>query len=213
MGEALVELDRVGVTLASVPVLVDVSFRVDPGTVVGVAGPNGAGKSTLLSVLATFQQPTSGSGAVLGARLGTADAVRVRRRIGWSGHVPGLYPELTLLENLELWASVAGLDRTSARTVLEAVGLSNAADRRADHSSNGMQRRVDLARLLLTQPDLVLLDEAHAGLDDDAEVIIDEILRRTRERGGGAVLVSHDALRLSARTDRVDRIQLGTVIP
>lgn len=211
MGEALVELDRVNVTLASVPVLVDVSFRVDPGTVVGVAGPNGAGKSTLLAVLATFQQPTSGSGTVLGATIGTNEIYAVRSRIGWSGHDPGLYPELTLLENMELWAAVGGAQRREARRVLETVGLGAAADRRADHSSNGMQRRVDLARLLMTEPQLVLLDEAHAGLDDDAEAIIDEVLRRTRERGGGAVLVSHDARRLGERTDRVDRILLGTV--
>lgn len=211
MGQTLVELDRVGVTLASVPVLVDVSFRVESGAVVGVAGPNGAGKSTLLAVLATFQQPTSGTGTVLGAPLGSRDVSEARTRIGWSGHEPGLYPELTLLENLALWASVAGLGPDAPSRVLSQVGLAAAADRRADHSSNGMQRRVDLARLLMTEPDLVLLDEAHAGLDDEAEEIIDEILRRTRERGGAAVLVSHDAARLASRADRVDRILLGSV--
>lgn len=211
MGQPLVELARVGVTLASVPVLVDVSFRVDPGSVVGVAGPNGAGKSTLLSVLATFLAPTSGSGTVLGAELGTSRVFDVRSRIGWSGHDPGLYPELTLAENMELWSSVAGVDRGEAGSVLEQVGLAAAAGRRASACSNGMQRRVDLARLLLTNPELVLLDEANAGLDDAAEAIVDEILRRTRSRGGSAVLVSHDATRLAQRADRVDRIDLGTV--
>jgi heme exporter protein A len=211
MGNPVVELERVGVTLASVPVLVDVSFRVDPGSVIGIAGPNGAGKSTLLAVLATFLEPTTGTGTILGADIGTRQVDSIRPRIGWSGHDPGLYPELTLAENLRLWSDVAGLPANRAREALTQVGLGGAADRRASAASNGMQRRVDLARLLMTEPDLVLLDEAHAGLDDAAEEIIDEIVRRTRERGGGAVLVSHDAGRLAERTDRVDRIDEGTV--
>ena len=212
MGHAVVELERVGVTLASVPVLVDVSIRVDPGSVVGIAGPNGAGKSTLLSVLATFQPPTSGTGSVLGARLGSNEVFPVRARIGWSGHDPGLYPELTLAENLTFWASVAGIDPARAQQVLAQVGLAAAADRRASLSSNGMQRRVDLARLLMTEPDLVLLDEAHAGLDEPAQEIIDEIVHRTRRRGGAAVLVSHDVDRLAERADRVERIELGGLL-
>jgi len=209
MGQPVVELERLGVTLASIPVLIDVSLRVDPGAVVGIAGPNGAGKSTLLAVIATFLDPTSGTGTVLGAELGSHAVASVRSRIGWSGHDPGLYPELTLSENLELWSDIAGTGRHRPRQVLAQVGLAAAADRRASVTSNGMQRRVDLARLLMTEPDLVLLDEAHAGLDHAAEEIIDEILRRTRARGGGAVLVSHDAARLGERADRVDSIESG----
>jgi ABC-type transporter Mla maintaining outer membrane lipid asymmetry ATPase subunit MlaF len=75
-----------------------------------------------------------------------------------------------------------------------------------------MQRRVDLARLLMTEPDLVLLDEAHAGLDEPAQEIIDEIILRTRRRGGAAVLVSHDVDRLVERADRVERIELGSLL-
>jgi ABC-type transporter Mla maintaining outer membrane lipid asymmetry ATPase subunit MlaF len=74
-----------------------------------------------------------------------------------------------------------------------------------------MQRRVDLARLLMIRPRLVLLDEAHAGLDEDAEAIVDEIVRRARNEGGAALLVSHDAVRLAARVDRVERLAHGTV--
>lgn len=212
MGEALVELDDVGVTMASVPVLDDVRLRLEPGDVVGIAGPNGAGKSTLIMLVATLLAPTTGSGQVMGARLGTRQVVAIRPRIGWSGHDAGLYPELTLSENIRLWASVAGRSAAQADEALDAVGLSGAADRRADRSSNGMQRRVDLARLLMMRPSLVLLDEAHAGLDQDAEAIVDEVVRRSREEGGGALLVSHDAARLASRVDRVVRLEHGTII-
>lgn len=211
MGQAVVELERVGVTLASVPVLVDVTLRVDPATVVGIAGPNGAGKSTLLSVLATFQVPSSGTGTVLGVQLGSNDVANIRPRIGWSGHDPGLYPELTLAENLALWASISGATRVEAERALTQVGLAAAGDRRAAAASNGMQRRLDLARLLMQQPELILLDEAHAGLDEAAEEIVDEVIRRARQRGGAVVLVSHDAERLSERADRVERLELGSL--
>lgn len=208
----VVELDGVEVRLGATPVLAGVDLVVEPGEVVGVAGPNGAGKTTLLMVAATLVAPSGGGGFVLGARLGTPEVLAVRPRIGWSGHEAGLYPELTLAENLRLTARLAGLDADDADRALAAVGLTGAARRRADHSSNGMQRRVDLARLLLLAPDLVLLDEAHAGLDAAAEEIIDEVLARTRRRGGGALLVSHDADRLARQVDRVVRIEAGVTV-
>lgn len=209
----VVELSEVEVRLGVTPILVGVSLTVGPGEVLGVAGPNGAGKTTLLSVVSTLTPPSAGSGTILGARLGTPEVLAVRRRIGWSGHEPGLYPELTLGENIRLTARLAGRSPAEADTALAAVGLAAASHRRADHSSNGMQRRVDLARLLLLGPDLVLLDEAHAGLDTAATEIIDEILSRTRSRGGGALLVSHDADRLACQVDRVVRIEAGVSRP
>ncbi len=208
----VVELDGVEVRLGATPVLAGVDLVVEPGEVVGVAGPNGAGKTTLLMVAATLLAPSGGDGFVLGARLGTGEVLAVRPRIGWSGHEAGLYPELTLAENLRLTARLAGLPADDADRALAAVGLAGAARRRADHSSNGMQRRVDLARLLLLAPDLVLLDEAHAGLDAAAEEIIDEVLARTRRRGGGALLVSHDADRLARQVDRIVRIEAGVTV-
>lgn len=211
MREALIEIEGAGVTMSSVPVLADVDFRLESGEVIGVAGPNGAGKSTLLMMLATLLAPSSGSGRVLGAALGTRQVVSIRPRIGWSGHDSGLYPELTLSENIRLWATIAGLPLAAADDALDVVGLTGASDRRADRSSNGMQRRVDLARLLMIRPSIVLLDEAHAGLDEDAEAIVDEVLDRVRADGGGAVLVSHDAARLAARVDRVERLEHGTI--
>lgn len=211
MPEALVVLSAVGVRAGAVPVLYDVTLRLDAGEVLGVAGPNGAGKTTMLGVIATLVRPTSGTGEVLGARLGTAAVRPVRTRIGLAGHDPGLYPELTLVENLRLVARVAGLPDWAADTALAAVGLEAAAHRRADHSSHGMQRRVDLARLLALRPRLLLLDEAHAGLDRSATVIVEELVRRVRADGGGAVLVSHDPEVLAGQVDRMLHIDNGVV--
>lgn len=211
LGVSLAVLRDVSVRIGATPILTGVSLAVEPGEVVGVAGPNGAGKTTLLEVLATLLAPSEGAGEILGATLGSRQVAAVRPRIGWSGHDPGLYPELTLRENLHLGARIVGISPTDVDRALEAVGLAGAADRRADRCSNGMRRRTDLARLLMSRPDLLLLDEAHAGLDEAAEVIIDELLTRTRDRAGGAVLVSHDAGRLSNRVDRLVEIHRGTL--
>jgi heme ABC exporter ATP-binding subunit CcmA len=211
MSEPLVDLSNITVRVHTTPILTGVTMHVAPGEVVGVAGPNGAGKTTLLSVVSTLTAPSSGMGRVLGADLGTPEVRRIRGGIGWSGHEPGLYPDLTLAENLRFVASLLGLDEGDADRALEQVGLAGAARRLAGHASNGMRRRVDLARLLMTAPRLVLLDEANTGLDEAAEAIIDEVLRRVKTAGGGALLVSHDAAGLAARTHRVLRIEAGTV--
>lgn len=212
MTDLLVRLHHVGVRFGAVPVLVGVDLTIHPGEVVGVAGPNGSGKTTLLHVVATLVRPTAGTGQVLGTTLGTDQVRRIRPRIGLSGHEPAVYPDLTLAENLRFVAGVAGLPAVAAEEALADVGLAAAADRPAGRSSNGMQRRVDLARLLMLEPDLVLLDEAHAGLDRDAEVIIDALLERVRHRGGGGLLVSHDGERLARQVDRVVRIEAGATV-
>ncbi len=212
MTEPIVQLRRIGVRFGAVPVLVDVDLSIAPGEIVGVAGPNGSGKTTLLGVVATLIRPSSGTGSVLGAALGTDEVRRIRPRIGLSGHEPAVYPELSLVENLRFVARIAGVPTDTADRVLADVGLAAAADRPAGRSSHGMQRRIDLARMLMLEPDLVLLDEAHAGLDKDAEIIIDAILQRVRARGGGGLLVSHDAGRLARQVDRVLRIEAGATV-
>ena len=176
-----------------------------------MAGPNGAGKSTLLAVVATFIAPTGGSGTVLGAPLAGSRVPTVRNQIGWSGHLPALYPDLTLDENLALAAQLAGHPTSRGDLVLTQVGLGGAAGIRAERCSNGMRRRADLARLLIGSPRLVLLDEPDAGLDQDAASIVDHVIRRTTRRGGAVLCVSHDAAKLSGWVDRVVEMRDGRI--
>ncbi len=190
-------------------ILQRVKLSLDAGEKVGLLGPNGSGKTTLLRLLATLQRPTSGGGTVLGADLMSNDIYRIRPHIVLIGHEPGLYPELTLAENCRLVASLAGRDQERAGTALELVGLAGAADRRARDCSRGMLRRTELARALIVEPRLLLLDEAHAGLDESASALVDLIADRVAEGGGAAVLVSHDAERLNV--DRSVRVVGGMV--
>ena len=209
MNSALVSLRGVGVRFGPTPVLTGIDIDLAQGEAIGITGPNGAGKSTLLNVISTLLTPTEGSLALFGGPVRRRDLPQVRRRIGMSGHEPGLYPELTLLENLVLVERLTGEVHMSAMQVLEVVGLAGAADRRASEASAGMQRRTDLARLIMTRPQLILLDEAHAGLDSSARDIVDRLIHRTCDAGGGAVVVSHDRSVLERSLESIVEVQAG----
>jgi heme exporter protein A len=186
-----------------------VSLTVDAGECLGIGGANGAGKTTILRLIATLKPPTKGTGTVLGAHLGSREIYQVRPLIGMAGHAPALYPELTLLENLRFICRMVEKPDRLAEETLAVVGLAAAAGRRAEQCSNGMQRRADLARLLMIPPQLLLLDEAHAGLDADAEAIIAELVARTVGSGGSAVMVSHDPATLAGLAHRVLALRSG----
>ena len=207
----LVELDDVDVAVDLVPIISEASLRLGPGECLGIQGPNGAGKTTLLRVIATLLAPTGGSGVVLGARLGSGEVRSVRPQIGLAGHVPALAGPLSLLENLLLVARLTGRAREEAVGALARVGLAGAAGRPADHCSHGMRRRTDLARLFLAPPRLLLLDEPHAGLDESAQQLVDDLIRRVIVGGGGAVLVSHDPTGLSGVADRMLTLRSGAL--
>jgi heme exporter protein A len=196
-GHEIVYLNDVGLRLGNTIILREAKLTLEPGEKVGLLGPNGSGKTTLLRIIATLLQPTSGSGAVLGADIGTQDVYAIRNRIVMVGHLPGLWPELTLGENTELVARLSGRPPEVAADALAQVGLARASERRADQSSKGMLRRAELARALILEPTLLLLDEAHAGLDAEAIGMVDTIANRVVASGGSVMLVSHEPDRLN----------------
>lgn len=206
-------LRNIAVDVQRAPVLRGLDFTVAAGETVGVIGANGSGKTTLLHVLATVLRPVGGEGRILGASLGSAACSAVRPRIALVGHSPALYPRLTLLENLRFVARLTGRAERQAYAALDSVGLARVADRRAEACSQGMQRRAELARVLLTEPQLLLLDEAHAGLDVPSAGLVEAVVERVRDNGGGSVVVSHDHQRLGAVVDRVVEITGGQALP
>jgi len=207
----LVTLAGIAVDVQRIPVLRGLDLAVTAGEAVGVSGANGSGKSTLLHVLATLLRPSAGRGRVLGAELGTRACMAVRPRIALVGHSPGLHPQLTLGENLHFLARLTGRTTRCADVALDQVGLARVADRRAAGCSQGMLRRAELARVLLTEPSLLLLDEAHTGLDPTAAALVDHVVDRVRRDGGAAVVVSHEPARL-VTTDRLVEVVDGRAI-
>jgi len=204
-----VELEDAGVSLGGQIILRELTLSLGASEVIGIAGSNGSGKTTFLRLLATLTAPNQGSGRVLGAALGTTEVYGIRRDIGLIGHIPTVVAELSLRENLEHATRLIGGDTARNERALQVVGLAEAADRKVEQSSFGMLRRTEAARLLITRPKLLLLDEAFSGLDVDAQELIDALITRTRESGGAVVMVSHDAGHLADRADRVLGVSAG----
>src|SRR3954447_25229474 len=166
--------------------LAEVSLRLAARQTLLVLGPNGAGKSTLLRVLATLLRPHAGTVRVLGRDL-PAEAWAVRGRIGYLGHEPLLYRDLSARENLLLHARLHKVAEARVGELLEHVGLAARADDPLTTYSRGMTQRCAIARAVLHDPELVLLDEPRANLDPAAAEILEPLLAgRTR------VMTSHD---------------------
>ena len=211
MPDPVIDLRAVGVRLGDTPILRNLDLRVGTGEAVGLIGANGSGKTTLLRLVATLLAPTEGEGTVLGVSLRSPERFAVRSRIGLIGHTPGLYPQLTLEENLAFVARLSGAPSAEVPEVLDRVGLGLARHRRAAACSHGMQRRGEFARVMLTRPDLLLLDEAHAGLDPQAADLVAYLVKGVRARGGAAVVVSHEHGRIAPLVDRFVQLQAGAI--
>ncbi len=211
--QPIVEFRALGVRIGDTPILRNVDLTIEPGEVIGVHGANGSGKTTLLRLAATLLGPTEGVASVLGADLFGDERYEVRSRIELVGHVPALYPQLTLEENTAFVARIAGRTPERVAEVLDQVGLAGARHRRVDQCSHGMQRRAEFARALLTEPDLLLLDEAQAGLDPQAVDLVAALTRRTTQRGGAVILVTHDAARAASIVDRAYETGEGRLRP
>jgi heme exporter protein A len=187
----VVHAENVGKAFGRSVVLRDVTLHVSPGDVVALFGPNGAGKSTLLRLLAALARPTTGVVRLFGETQGGAG---VRRRIGLVAHQSFLYPDLTARENLRFYARMYRLDAPDERaeTWLRRVDLAEAGDRPVRLFSRGMEQRLALARALLHDPELVLLDEPWSGLDAAGSEWLSALLGELRERGRAVVAATHD---------------------
>lgn len=192
-----------------------IGFEVHPGEIVALLGPNGAGKSTTLSILATLLEPTSGHVEVVGHRF-PGEAAQVRRVLGLVPQRIAIYPTLTARENLEYFAALQGLDRTTApraiTRVLAMVGLDGRADEPTLQFSGGMSRRLNLACGILHEPRVVLLDEPTVAVDPQARERI-YALERQLAAGGAAILHSTHLMEEAERLcDRVVLVDAGRVV-
>ena len=166
--------------------LQDLTLSLEEGRTLVVFGPNGAGKSTLLRVLATLLRPHAGTARVLGREL-PGDGWAVRGRIGFVGHEPLLYRELTGRENLRHTARLFGVDGGRVEELLERVGMERRADEPVRTLSRGMAQRLAICRATLHEPELLLLDEPLANLDPAAIELVSPLVH-----GQTSVVTSHD---------------------
>jgi heme ABC exporter ATP-binding subunit CcmA len=177
--------------LGRFPALAGVDLDIDAGEIVLVSGANGAGKTTLLRLCAGLLPLRAGSAEVLGVDLGR-DRRAVRRALALVGHETFCYDDLTVLENVRFAARAAGRSTADADTALERAGLQRLADLTHSRLSQGQRRRVSLANALARAPQLLLLDEPHAGLDEQGRRFLGDVVRATRADGGAVLLASHE---------------------
>ncbi len=193
-------------------VLRNLDWDVPQGSIVVLVGPNGAGKTTLLRLLAGLTRFQHGSITVLGARL-PQEATQVRARLGYLGHATALYPDLTALQNLHFYARLYGIPQpeTRIRDLLEQVGLWTRRNDPVRTFSRGMQQRLALARVLLPQPHVLLLDEPFTGLDQQAADILLQAIQDLVQQGRTLVLTSHDFERVLPLAHRFDLLHRGRI--
>jgi heme exporter protein A len=197
----VLELDRVAHLYDHSLVFRDISCKFRAGSITLLLGGNGAGKSTLLRIMAGLARPSSGTVRFSGTA----------RKIGHLAHSTFVYPALTALENLVFWREAYRLAVTKEGllTILERVGLAARAHDRAGTFSRGMAQRLNLARILLLEPDVLLLDEPDTGLDAASQSLLRKELLEARRRGACAVLASHDSARDAPLADRALLLEKG----
>ena len=192
MDAPAIQLEALSKVFGDRSALDGVSLELPEGAFLSIFGPNGAGKTTLLRILATLSRPTGGVAHVAGISL-KDDPDLARERIGLISHNSMLYADLSAEENLQLYARLYGIENPQDRVdeMLDAVELSHRRLDAVRTFSRGMTQRLAIARALLHDPQVVLLDEPYSGLDPHAVDIFDSLLDSVRE-GRSFVMVSHD---------------------
>jgi heme exporter protein A len=203
---ATIELDGLERRYGERVALAGVSARVEAGQTLAVLGGNGAGKTTLLRVLAGLLRPHGGAVRVLDADL-PEERWKLPGRVGYLGHDPLLYRDLTGRENLRYHARLHGVPEARVGTVLGQVGMERRADDPIRELSRGMVQRIAVARAVLHEPPLLLLDEPRANLDPAAAELLEPLIGRLS--GRTRVLVSHDVAGALAEADVVLRLRRG----
>ncbi len=204
--EAVVALDRLERRYGDRTALDGVTAVVGTGETLTIFGPNGAGKTTLLRVLAGLLRPHGGTARVAGAQL-PDETWRLRGRIGYLGHDPLLYRELTGRENLRFHARLHGVAGARVEVLLDAVGMLRRAADPVRELSRGMLQRLAAARAVLHDPPLLLLDEPRAGLDPAAVALLEPLIGRGS--GRTRVLVTHDVEGGLAECDKALGLSAG----
>ena len=212
-GSYAIVIKALSKTFGTQMALRQLDLTVSWGDFLVIFGPNGAGKTTLVKILATITSPTSGQVSIAGFDL-KADYSSIRRNIGVVSHQPLLYQDLSVIENLRFHGrmfSVASLENR-IKEVADLVGIQSILDRKTNILSHGMQKRVSIARAILHDPPIMLLDEPETGLDQEAVSVLSNAINQS-ERGQRTVLMVTHSLEMGwALGDRIAILARGNIV-
>ena len=211
---AIIEVERLSKVFGLLPALQNLDFSVARGEFVLLLGANGSGKSTLLRLLSGLSKPTAGAIRIGGWEM-PREAMAIRPHIGLVAHRPLLYENLTARENLAFFGKLYGIEANQcdarSQELLRQVGLSRRADSLARAFSRGMKQRLSIARALLHQPDILLLDEPYSGLDQSAAEALDGALAAARREARTIILSTHQLERLPQNAQRALILSRGKI--
>ena len=205
------ELEEAVVLTGGFPVLAGVNLRLEPATLTVIVGANGAGKTSLLRLLGGLDPLSRGRGVVAGVDLAHGDRRVLRRRVGWLGHEGSFYDDLSVEENLHFACRALNRPFTDVAPALARVGLAERSRTTTRRLSAGQRRRLALAWLLVRRPEIWLLDEPYASLDDAGRALLDELLVDVVAAGATVVASAHDPLR-TTQTRRTLTLAGGRVV-
>lgn len=210
--QPVVVLDRLSKRYGHIQALDGLSLAIERGRILGLIGPNGAGKTTTINILVGLVRPTSGSASIAGADC-VRDARRIKRLVGYLPDKFGAYDNMRVREYLDFFGAAFGIPRRQRAVrigeVLELVGAAWMQDRYVESLSHGMQQRVGLARTLLHDPEVLILDEPANGLDPEARIEIRAILVRLARAGKTLLVTSHVLPELARICDRIAILSAG----
>jgi ABC-type multidrug transport system, ATPase component len=211
----MVEIRGLTKTFGAFQALKSIDLTIEKGTVFGFVGPNGAGKSTTMLILSTLMAPTSGSVKVDGFEV-TEHPKEVRKRIGYMPDFFGVYDQFKTTEYLHFYGASYGIPKSERDQLipqlLELVNLSDKRDAYVDTLSRGMKQRLCLARCLVHDPELLILDEPASGLDPRARIEMREILKELKAMGKTIIISSHILPELAEMVDEIGVIEHGQII-
>lgn len=194
-------------------VLLDFNLNVEKGEFIVLFGPNGAGKTTLIKILSTLSRPTSGTISINGYDL-REDSIEVRESIGVLSHNPLLYEDLTLKENLIFFSRMYGLkkDKKAIKSLIDDVGLLHRSNDKVGEFSRGMKQRAAVARVILHDPPVLLLDEPYTGLDFKAWDMLSGMLDRFHKKEKTILLITHNVELGYSIGDRLAVLSKGKIV-
>jgi ABC-2 type transport system ATP-binding protein len=211
----LIKIEHVSKRYRNVNALQDLSLEIPRGTIYGLIGPNGAGKTTLMRILAALIVPSSGQVWFENKEVTRTPNV-IQRKVGYMPDFFGVYPDLTSAEYLEFYAGIHGIPRTKRAALvtdlLELVELSSKRDALVEGLSRGMKQRLCLARALVHDPEVLILDEPASGLDPRARVELRELVRTLQGLGKTIIISSHILLELAEMCTDIAILQGGQLV-
>ncbi|HLQ29963.1 MAG TPA: ABC transporter ATP-binding protein [Ktedonobacteraceae bacterium] len=211
----MIKIQHVSKHYRKVDALNDLSLEIAPGSIYGLIGPNGAGKTTLIRILAALLTPSSGEVWFDNEEVGKTPTL-IQRKVGYMPDFFGVYPDLTSVEYLEFFAGIHGIARkkqaSTVKDLLELVDLTTKGDALVESLSRGMKQRLCLARALVHDPEVLLLDEPASGLDPRARVELRELLRTLQAMGKTIIISSHILLELAEMCTDIAIMQAGRLV-